>query len=61
MYGRVPGFPGNACATDYFWEVQNGDVVVGAGNEDFNIVAVRPHRGWGTDFVDEASVSNVDE
>jgi hypothetical protein len=64
MYGSVLGFPGNACGTDYFWEVQKGDVVAGVVGEDFNVVAVRPHRGAidceGSD-VDEASVSNVDE
>jgi hypothetical protein len=45
MYGRVPGVPGNACGTDYFWEVQKGGVVAGAAGKDFNMVAVRPHGG----------------
>jgi hypothetical protein len=64
MYGCVPAFPGNACGTDYFWEVQKSGVVAGAAGEDFNMVAVRPHQGAidceGSDVV-EASVSNVDE
>ena len=65
MYSSVPVFPGNACGTDYFWEVQKRGVVVAAASEDFNVVAVRPHWGAidckGSDVVDEASVSNVDE
>jgi hypothetical protein len=65
MYGRVPGFPGNACWTDYFREVQRGDVVAEVAGEDFNIFALRPHQGAidceCSDVVDEASVSNVDE
>jgi hypothetical protein len=64
MYGRTPSFPGNACGTDYFWKVQKGGVVAGAAGEEFNMIAVRPHRDAidceGGD-VDKASVSNVDE
>jgi hypothetical protein len=64
MYGRVLGSPGNACGTDYFWEVQKSGVVAGADGEDFNVVAVRPNRGaidCESSDVDEASVSKVDE
>jgi hypothetical protein len=65
MYGSVPGFPGNTCGTDYFWEVHKGGVVAGTVGEDFNVVAVCTHRCAinceGSDVVDEASVSNVDE
>jgi hypothetical protein len=45
MYVRVPGFPGNTCKTDKFWEVQKGGVVAGAADEDFIMVAVRRHEG----------------
>jgi hypothetical protein len=65
MYGGLLGFPGNACGTDYFWEVQKGGVVAGAAGEDFNMEAVRPQGGAidceDCDVVDKASVSKVDE
>jgi len=64
MYSRVPGFPWNACGTDYFWEVQKRGVVAGAAGEEFNLAAVRPQRcaiDSEVSDVDEASVSNVDE
>jgi hypothetical protein len=65
MYCSVPGFPGNACGTDYSWEVQKCGVVAEAAGEYFNMVVVLSHQGAinceGSYFVDDASVSNVDE
>jgi hypothetical protein len=61
---RMPGFPGNACGTDDIRKIQKHGVIVQVAAEDFNVAAVRPHRGAtdseGSD-VDEASVSYVDK
>ena len=64
VYNRVPVIPGDACGTDYFWEVQKRGVVACAASEDFNLAAGRPHLvsiDCEGSAVDEASISNVDE
>jgi len=62
---RMPGFPGNACGTDYFRKVQKHGMIVGAAGEDFNVAAVCQHRcaidSEVSDVVDEVSVSYVDK
>ena len=59
----MPGFPGNALAMDYFRKIPNHSVIAGAATVDFNVTAVRPHRGAiysEVNEVDQASVSYVD-
>jgi hypothetical protein len=61
---RMPGFLGNACGMDDIGKVQEHGVVAGVAGEDFNVTAVRPHRGAinsEVSDVDEASVFYVDK
>ena len=61
---RMPGFPGNACGTDYFRKVQKQGVIARAAGEVFNVAAIRPHRGAidrEVGDVNEASVSYVEK
>jgi len=60
----MPEFPGNTCRTDYIRKNLEHGVIARAPGEDFNVVAVRSHRGAidsKVSDVDEASVSYVDE
>jgi hypothetical protein len=61
---RMPGLPGNTCRTDYMRKILEHGVIARAPGEDFNVAAVRSHRGAidrKVSDVDEASVSYVDE
>jgi hypothetical protein len=62
---RMPGFLGNACGTDDIRKVEEHAMVAGVAGEDFNVAAVRPHRGAidseVSDVVDEVSMSYVDK
>ena len=64
MVCRMPGFPGNTCRTDYIRKILEHGVIARAPVEDFNVGAVRSHRGAidsKVSDVDETSVSYVDE
>jgi hypothetical protein len=60
----MPGFPENTCRTDYIRKTLEHGVIARAPGEDFNVAAVRCHRGAidsKVSDVDGASVSYVDE
>jgi hypothetical protein len=60
---RIPGFAGNICGT-HIRKVQKHGVIARAAGEDFNVAAVRSHRGTidsEVSDVDEVSVSYVDK
>jgi hypothetical protein len=65
IYCRMPGFPGNTCRVDYIWKILERGVIARDPSEDFNIFAVRSHRGAicckACDVADEALVSHIDE
>jgi hypothetical protein len=55
-------FTGNTRQTDYIRKILEHSVIARAPGEDFNVAAVRSHRGaFKVSDVDEASVSRVDE
>ena len=59
----MPGFPGNTCRTDYIRKILEHGVTARAPGEEFNLAAVRSHRGAidrKISDVDEASVSYAD-
>jgi hypothetical protein len=59
------GVPGNTCRTDYIRKILEHGVIARAPGENFNVAAVRSHRGAidsrVSNVVGEASVSYVDE
>jgi hypothetical protein len=60
----MPGLSENICMADYIWKFLELGVITRALSENFNMVAVRSHRGaiyCMVSDVDEASVSYIDE
>jgi len=58
----MPGLPGNPCRTDYIRKILEYGVVARPPGDDFNVAAVRSHRGAihsKVSDVDEVSVSYV--
>jgi hypothetical protein len=60
----MPGFLGNAYGTDYVREILEHGVIARAVGEEFNVAAVRSHRGVIDSVcsdVDESSASYVEQ